>query len=392
VTVGTAIAWAEIELACDDALRDENSARTRIMQLTSQNQRDRGWARLAHAFAVADKDGDALDVARQIDDVAVRVAALLDLRLTLEGLVAMLALEQATAEIDKLTGDARVPLLATLAAAHAAIGRRDRAISIVQQLAEGEERDRALSRVAVALAGQGEYEEGQNLAHELTDDDERDWTLEELTRMLTQAGHWQEAHQLCQHISAEELRARTLVELAIARSRMDDPLAALVTVRGISMPSERTRALMMMVPSLVAQGHTDAALAAACSNGRTPGGASSWEASAEPLLPLVSTSRYLAAITMALAEQGELTQAWKVTQQINRPMDRARAYLAIALAAVKHTPDLARTALGTALHTAILGRAEAFRLLEHAAPVMALLEGTPLLTHIAAEVDIIDTW
>jgi len=392
VTVETAIAWAEIELACDDALSDENSARDRIMRLSSQTQRDRGWTRLAHALAVADKDGDALEVAGQISDIAVRVAALLDLRLTLEGLVAMLALEQATAEIDKLTGDARVPLLATLAAAHASMGRRDWAITIAHQLAEGEEQDRALSRVAVALAGQGQHAEGQKLARELTDDDERDWTIEELTRILTQAGRWQEAHALCRDIRAEELRARTLVELAIARARSDDPLAALPLVQGIAMPGERTRALMMMVPSLIARNQTTIAMDIAFPNGQTASGADNREVVAEPLLPPANTSRYLAVIAIALAEYGELTQAHEVTQRISRPMDRARAYLTIALAAVHAAPELARTALGTALRTATLGRVEAFRLLEQAAPVLALLEGTPLLTHIAAEIDIIDTW
>lgn len=392
ITVETATAWAQIELACDDALSDESSAQNRIMRLSSQTQRDRGWTRLAHALAVADKDGDALEAAGQISDVAVRVAALLDLRLTLEGLVAMLALEQATAEIDKLTGDARVPLLATLAAAHAAIGRRDLAITIANQLAEGEEQDRALSRVAVALAGRGQHAEGQKLAYELTDDDERDWTIEELTRILTQAGRWQEAHDLCQDIRAEELRARTLVELAIARARTDDPLAALPIVQGIAMPGERTRALMMMVPSLIAQGHTAAALDVALPNRQKAGTSAAGESPAEPLLPLANSSRYLAVVAMALAEHGALNQAHAITQRIRRPMDGARAYLTIAQAAAQAAPELARTTLGTALRTATLGRAEAFRLLEQAAPVLALLEGTPLLTHIAAEIDIIDTW
>lgn len=393
VQVSTAIAWAHIELACDDAVRDENAARTRIAQLTSQTQRDRGWARLSHALAVADKDGDALDVAGQISDVAVRVAALLDLRLTLEGLVAMLALEQATAEIDKLTGDARVPLLATLASAHATIGRRDRALSIVQQLAEGEERDRALSRVAVALAGQGNHQEGQTIAAELTDDDERDWTLEELTRILAQAGQWEEAQALGQAISAEELRARTLAELAIARARAADPLAALPITQRIPTSAERTRALMLMVPSLVASGHTAAALAIALPNGQTPDGTHGNGASPEaPSLPPGETSRYLAAIATALAEQGDLEQAQTVTRRINRPMERARSHLAIATAAVTHDSAHARAALGTALQAATLGRAEAFRLLEQAAPVLALLEGATLLTQIASEIDAIDTW
>lgn len=392
VDVETAYAWAQIELACDDAAHDEEAAYARINRLESPTQRDRGLTRLAHALALADKDGDALHAAGQINDVAVRVSALLDLRLTLEGLVAMLALEQATSAIETLTGDVRIPLVASLAAAHAALGRRERAIGIAQQLAEGEERDRALSRVAVALARWGDYEQGKTIAHELTDDDERDWTLDELTRILAGSGRWQEAQDLGQEIRATELRARTLAELAIARARADDPVAALQLACSIPMATERVRALTIIAPVLIAADHIAEALAV---SGVWTVERGTWKERSQSTtyLPTVDArSRYLAAVVTALAEHGNLAQAHEVTAVIPRPVERARAYLAIARAAVDRNRALSRAALGTALRSAVLGRAETFRLLEQAAPVLALLEGAPVLTRVAAIIDEIDTW
>lgn len=400
VTIETAAAWAQIELACDDAARDEDAARARIARLRSPTQRDRGWAQLAHALALADKDGDALEVAGQIADVAVRVAALLDLRLTLEGLVAMLALEQATTAIDSLNNhDARVPLIAALAAAHAAIGHRERAMSIANQLTADEERDRALSRVAVALAQNGDQQQGQALAAVLTDDDERDWTLDELTRILGRSGQWSEAYQLGQKISADELRAHTLAELVIARARADDPLAALEQAQQITVTNERIRALLILAPILVARGYRTVALSIAAGDPQAmsshkPPAASDTSttgaSSAASLLPPAASSRYLAAVAAAVAEQGDLAQAQQIAEKIAQPMDQARAYLSIARTAVTIDPIRARIALGVACMAATLGRAEAFRLLEQATPVLGILGGAEVLTSLAAAIDEID--
>ncbi len=385
IDVETAVAWAQIELACDDALENEHAARARIAELSNSHQRDRGMTRLAHALALADKDGDALEVAGQISDVAVRVAALLDLRLTLEGLVAMLALEQATSAIDGLTGDARIPLMASLSAAHAALGRRERAVNIACQLADGEERDRALSRVAVALAGYGDIEQGQTIAFDIADDDERDWTLGELAQTLARSGHWQAAQELGRCIRAEELKARTLAELAIMRARHDDPLAALELVRHIHLPAERMRALTVMVPPLIAGGYVTHALdmAGVSSDGQSP---------TTTLLRPLEVSRYLAIVATALAVQGNLAQAESITSNITRPLDHARAFLGIAIAAVSSNPTRARRAIGVAFQAATVGREEAYRLLEKAAPLLTQLEGAALLMDIAAELDEIDTW
>lgn len=384
VAVETARAWAQIEIACILAAHDEDAARRWIDQLNNPNQRDRGLARLAHTLARLDKDGDALAAAEQIGDVEVRVSALLDLRLTLEGLVAMLALERATAEIGALNGPARAPLLAALAAAHAALDRRERAMGIATQLNEGEERDRALSRVAVAFAQQGNHAEGQATARALADDDERDWAIDELTRLLGGAGRWSEAETLAQEISAADQRDRTLAELAIARARADDPLAARDLALTIAAPVERTRALVLIAPVLVAAGQVAAALAV--------GEGEPGSRTAAAFAGVDARSRYRAAVAAALADQGDLAQARALAGDRLRPLDQARVHLAVARAVAPRDPRQAFAALGAALHVSTVGRDEAFRVLEQATPVLARLGGAPLLAVVAEAIDEIDSW
>jgi tetratricopeptide (TPR) repeat protein len=226
IALETVAAWAQIELACDLAAPDDAAARARIEALASPGQRDRGLARLAHALAAAEKDGDALAAAEQIGAVEVRVAALLDLRLTLEGLVAMLALERATSDIGAITGDDRAPLLAALAAAHAAIGRRESALQITAQLPQGEERDRALSKVAVAIAQSGDYPAAQTILARLDDDDERDWAKDEIARLLAGGGRWDECLALVAAIGAEDQRSRTAADRATHWRRSPRPGAS----------------------------------------------------------------------------------------------------------------------------------------------------------------------
>ncbi|MCG8350875.1 MAG: hypothetical protein MI924_24140, partial [Chloroflexales bacterium] len=384
VAVETANAWAQIELACDTTVEHADDARARIDRLYSPNQRDRGLARLSHALALADKDGDALAAAEQIGDVEVRVSALLDLRLTLEGLVAMLALERATGEIGALQGDARAPLLSALAAAHAALGRRERALNIANQLEEGEERDRAFSRMAVAFAQQGDHEQGQLIARALDDDDERDWAFDELTRLLGEAGHWQAAQSLANEIVAADQKARTLAELAIACARADSPLAAFELACSICVPAERSRALNIIAPQLIVAGQLAAALSILEEDSNAPC----------PIFATVDArSRYTAAIAMTLAECGDFQQTQRLASAHLRPFDRARVYLAIALTnARRQEREPAYAALGAALLVAAQGRDEAFRVLEQATPVFALLGGAETLTGIAAAIDEIDSW
>jgi hypothetical protein len=156
------------------------------------------WLIWHTGLAMAGKDGDALAAAERIGAVEVRVAALLDLRLNLDGLVAMLAVERATSDIDHLTGDERGPLLASLAAAQAAIGHRARALSIVERfcrparsVSAGWQRLRwhwltaEMSTVHCSiLAG-------------IVDPDERDWGLDEVARWLAGCGSLGRGARLC---------------------------------------------------------------------------------------------------------------------------------------------------------------------------------------------------
>jgi hypothetical protein len=378
ITLETVAAWAQIELACDLAATDDRAARARINTLPSPGQLDRGLARLAHALALAEKDGDALAAAEQISAVETRVAALLDLRLTLDGLVAMLALERATSDIDAITGDDRAPLLASLAAAHAAIGRREDALRITTQLPEGEERDRALAKVAVAIAQSGDYPAAQVILVGLDDDDERDWAKDEIARILADGGRWEECLTLVSMIGADDQRARTAADLAIERARAGDPLAALDYVATIDAPADRARALTLIAPLLVAAGHVGAALAV--------DGAQGLLASAE------MRGRYLSAVASALAESGRYDDAAEVITRILRPTDKARAGIALAQALAPLDRLSAESALGSALRAATIGREEALRALELTAPTLAILGGGDLLAAAAATVDELDRW
>jgi tetratricopeptide (TPR) repeat protein len=365
---------------------DEEAARRRIDQIESPAQHDRALAQLAHALVEADKDGDALDAAARIGDVAVRVAALLDLRLTLEGLVAMLALEQATAVIGKVERDMRVPLLSMLAASYAALGRSEQALHVAN-MAEGEEHERALSRVAVALAQRGDYAQALDIARNLADADEREWTLDELTRALAAGGHWQQAEALTAEIGTTHQRARTLADLAIARARAGEPLAGLqLAHRIVLVGTEYARAVTFIAPLLVAAGQSDIVLVVVedqyltsiCIPAHT--------------LSSAQVSRYLATVAIALAEHGDLDRATSAIMQRVQPLDQARAHVAIAQAAAPYDPDRAHAELGYALRAMLLGRDEAYRLLVQATPTFASLGGAALLNDIAAAIDEVDTW
>jgi tetratricopeptide (TPR) repeat protein len=378
ITLETVAAWAHIELACDLAARNDRAARAQIDALPTSGQRDRGLARLAHALALAEKDGDALAAAEQISAVEARVAALLDLRLTLDGLVAMLALERATSDIGSLIGDDRAPLLAALAAAHAAIGRRDDALRITEQLPEGEERDRALAKVAVAIAQSGDYPASQAILVRLDDDDERDWAKDEIARILAASGRWEEALALVAMIGADDQRARAAADLAIDRARAGDPLAALDQAATIDAPTDRVRALTLVAPLLVAAGYVDAAMSV--------DGVRNLLASAE------ARGRYLATVAAALAAAGRYDDAAATITRILRPTERARAGIALAQALASANRARAEAVLGAALRVATIGREEALRALELTAPTLAILGGGDLLAAAAAAVDDVDSW
>jgi hypothetical protein len=322
-------------------------------------------------------------VAGQIADVGTRVTALLDLRLTLVGLVAMLALEEATSVINAVTGDDRVPLTAALAAAHAALGRRDRALAIAGQLAEGEERDRALARVAAALGSGGDTASAQELAASLSDADERDWAYEELTRLLARAARWDEAHATGQRISAVDQRARILADVYVEQARHGEPVSAYALAAAIIHQGERARALTSIAPMLVAAGHLSHALDGAAVL-ESPDARSRYEATLiEALAAQLATGAPHIGITWQMAHS--------LARTIARPVERARAMLALAQCAL---PDraLALRTLGEALHISATSRLAALRCLEHAVQLLAELGGAPLLAELSAALDEIDAW
>jgi hypothetical protein len=378
IELETVAAWAQIELACDEVAHDEAAALRRVSGLPSQGQRDRGLARLARALAAAGDEGAALAAAEAIVAVEVRVAALIDLRLNLEGLVAMLALERATRDIGAVSGDDRVPLVAALAAALAALGGVERALAIAEGLPAGEERDRALARVAVALAQSGAHADAEAVLLRVEDEDERDWAYDEFARLLAAAGRWDEAAALVERVAAADQRARAGADLAIARARAGDAVAALALALALDLPGERARALNAVGPALVVAGDAPRAVAIA--------------ADAETLAGAESRGRYLAAVSAALAEHGRTEAAAAVVASIRRPGDRARAGAALARTMAPQSPALAQTILSATLRTAATGREEALRALELAAPALGLLGGADLLDAASASVDAIDRW
>ncbi|NJN15817.1 MAG: hypothetical protein HC822_05780 [Oscillochloris sp.] len=373
----TVAAWAQIELACDMAASDEAAALARIMALPAQNQRDRGLARLSHTLAYLQKDGDALSAAEAIQAVEVRVAALIDLRLNLDGLVAMLALERATSDIAAVMGDNRTPLLAALAAALAALGRADRALGLLEGLEAGEERNRGLARVAVSLAYGGERDEAYRVLALIDDDDELDWARDEIARQFGSAGYWEAALAQVGEILSDEQRLRTLADLAIVRARAGHALPALGMALGMPYGHDQMRALTLIAPALVHEGQLEAALRVADQPGIM----------ADP----EGYSRYLATLAMTLAEVGRCDEAEQVAARTLRSLDRARAELAIAaahLASDRHV--IAHAALGRAFCSAAVGREEAYRTLELAAPLLATFGGAALLREVATALALID--
>ncbi|MCS6880687.1 MAG: hypothetical protein RMK84_16645 [Oscillochloridaceae bacterium] len=373
----TAFAWAQIELACDEVVNDEMAARERIARLPSPHQRDRGLARLARALAAAGNDGAALAAAEAIAGVDTRVAALIELRLSLEGLVAMLALERATRDIGAVSAEYRAPLVSDLSAALAALGRRERALEVATELPEGEERDRALARVAVTLAQRGDHRAARELLETIADEDERAWAYEELARQLAATGQWDAAINLIERISAADQRHRALAELAIARARAGEPVAALDMARALT-PTERARALILIAPELVARDAAQQARAVADE--------------ARMLEGAEARARYQAALAIALAEHGNLNAAAGVIASIRRPAERARAGAALARALAARHPQRALAVLGDALRSAAISREETLRALELAVPALAALGGVALLQATAAAVDEIDRW
>jgi tetratricopeptide (TPR) repeat protein len=365
----TALAWAQIELACDLVVHDPVAARARIAELPNVSQQDRGLARLAVTQAQHGDITAAIATTQQITAPEVRLTALIDLQQVEGGGASLAALTQATADLDALAPDDRAPLLVALAAAFAALGQMAQALRLVLELPEGEERDRGRARTAVALTRRGDYTAALRVLDALTDDDERDWARDEMVRLLAADGLWDSALTLINAIAAPDQRARTNADLAIERGRAGDPQAALALALAVEDGYERARALALLAPLLVQAGATNLAQGIV--------------SHADALAGSEARSRYLAALTAALVASGDLAAATAVRRQIQRPVERGRAALACAQALVATDPQAACQALGEALCATAIGREEVLRMIEWAAPVIADLGGAPFVRQIA---------
>lgn len=365
----TAASWAQIVLACDAVADDPAAARARIDALSSPGQRDRGLARLALAQVQAGAAAAAIQTALAIQAADVRLSALIELREALPDAVALDVLNQAAANLDAMRADDRAPLLAALAAAFAALGQTGQALSLVRELPEGEERDRARARTAVALTRRGDYAAALRALDALEDADERDWARYEIVRLFAANGLWDEAVTLSNAIAAPDQRARTSADLAIERGRAGEPKAALALALAVEDAGERARALALLAPILVTAGAAALALAVVDDPAALPGSE--------------ARSRYRAALATALAATGDHAAAAAVSAQIRRPLERARAELAVALALAPADPVAAQRALSTALCATAIGREDVLRTIEWAAPVLVELGGAALISRVA---------
>jgi hypothetical protein len=371
----TAIAWARGELACDAARAGDPHAPSRLAPITTTSLCDRALALVALALVVGKQPDAALDTLQLVEDGVVRAQALVDLAL-LQPPNTAVALSSAASTIAGLADDDRAPLLAGLAAAQATVERLEVALRTVALLTEDEERDRAQSRVAVALARRGNDADARIVADAIDDDDERDWAFDELARMATTRGEWDAAFGLAAQIVDAAQRARTEADVVIAWGRAGEAAAAQARVERIESPSERLRVYTTLAGPLVVQRAVTTA-----------------QEIRELLHDPEQHSRYGAALAAALAASGDLAAAHAAVGGLARPIDRARALVALAQAAGAVDRPLAHSALGEALRTAAaLGRAETLKCLEWAAGTLAQLGGVELLLAVASALDEIDSW
>jgi tetratricopeptide (TPR) repeat protein len=371
----TAIAWARGELACDAAHQGDPHAARAVQMLENLSLRDRALALVAQALVVGGLPDAAIETARLAQDRDVRARALIDIALQ-EPPNASAALALAATDIVALSGDDRASLVAALAAAQAAVGRMETALHTIALLPEEEEQARAQSRIAVALAQHGNPADAQIVAEAIGDSDERDWALDELARLAASAGDWDAALALATQIDDDAQRAHSTADLAITLARSGAATQAHAQIERIEIAAERTRAHGMILGPLVAAGAKARALATLAQF-------------QEP----DARSRYQAALTAALATHGELLAAHGLARTIARPLDRARALVAIAHAAADSDLPLAYQEIAAALRVAAsLGRSETCVCLAWAGDTLAKLGGGELLLATASALDEIDSW
>jgi hypothetical protein len=403
----TAVAWALAELAGDAAHRGDPHAIERVAELANSRLRDRSLALVAQALAAAGQPELALQAAGMAAEREIRARSLIDLALvwtptrsddqpaTTDGVLAPsspspndaprdpplslnvreLALAHAAGDIAALAADERAPLVAALAAAHAAAGEAATGLALAESLPEGEERDRAQSRVAVARARIGDRPGARRIALAIADDDERNWALDEIARAVAEYGDWSQAFELAEQIGDDQQCARTEADLAIAWARAGHAAAAHARAAQVPIATERLRALAAIAGPLVAQGGKATALATLTQT-HDPN----------------ARSRYQSALATALADTHELVAAQALARSIARPLDRARALIALARASASAEPQQSHAALGEALRaSAALGRRETFTCLGWAADTLAALGGAELLLAAASALDEVDS-
>jgi hypothetical protein len=370
----TSVAWARTELACATAARGDRTAMRQLDALPSRLLRDRALGQIAVAFAVPHPDLS-LSAAQEIADPAVQAQSLINIAMLRQS-NAVAALALATEAVQRVGDDDRTALTVALAIAYATIGDVHGAQRAADSLTESEERDRAKSRVAVALARQGDHATARTIAQAVLDDDERFWTLHELARLLAESGDWRGADALADQIADDELRARVEANLCVVLARAGSAALAQQRAALITVASERIRAYITIAEDVVRHG--------AVASGRA--------ALRQVTLP-DAQSRYQSALAAALAAHNDLEGAHALALTIARPLDRAKALIAIARRAAPIDRVQAMNALGQAFQTtAPLGRAETYMCLSIAAETLAALGGNDMLLAAANLLNEIDGW
>ncbi len=371
----TALVWAWTTLAADAAYTGDSSAADRLGFIQNTSLRDRALAQVALALAENTMIEPAIEAARQIENHEVRARGLIDLAAH-DPLGATRCLAEASISAAAITGEERAPVLVALAAALAAADKIEAAMSTADTLPEGEERDRAQSRIAVALGRSGDFAAAGAIAATIQDDDERAWALDELAHLVGQTGNWHEGFDLASQISNPEQLAHAEADLTIAWARAGMPVAAHARADQIAIPAEQARAKIAIIAPLVAAG-ARAGVFTTIAQFQEPGFA----------------SRYQATAVMALAAYGVISDAQAIARVIARPLEKARALVAIARAAADENQALASSAIGEALRiAATLGRAEVFICLSLMADTLATLGGAELLFTVAGALNEIDGW
>lgn len=372
----TTVAWVTTELASDAAQRGDPDAISTVLNIRQPMLRDRALARVARSLAEQSLLIEAFAATTHMSNPELRVRSLIMIA-SLDLEAAPVALAGAIRLLSQIEESTRSSVIANLAAAYASISRIEHARELLEQLPEGEERDRAQSRMASTLMQRGMMSEALGIARAINDPDERSWAIDELARLMATRTIWPAAFELAAEIEDTGQRERTEGDLVIAWARGGYPQEALERAMALQSPAERLRTLIAISSPLAASPASEAI---------------------QKPIPLLShpdqRSRYQAAGSAALASQGYYEAAEAMAMSIVRPLERARALAALAHALALGEQDMqAQSVLGLALREAAwLGRSETFSCLAWSAETLALLGGGDLLLSAASVLDELDSW